>query len=164
MRLTLTESFSAVVIPILKLQKNSKKFCKGSEMYMKKKFITLCVLFGFAATAMTFASPKSEMNYYRYAQDLDQIEVINATELTLEELENRNGKLIIERVVGVVDNAETGEGHVLYEDLFNYISYKSTKGIKNGDVVCSYFIYNPSTNCSDDTIMRFDYIIDNIEN
>ena len=130
---------------------------------MKRKNILLWIaLTVFAACSLMFISPKSEMNYYRYAENLNQIEVVNASELTLKELENRNGKLIIERVVGVVKDAETGAGYEL-DNINYYISYANTKGIKNGDIVCSYFIYNPDTNYADDIIMRFDYVIDTIE-
>lgn len=89
----------------------------------------------------------------------DTAEIIDSADLTLEELENRNGKLIIERVVGVVDDAETGAGHQL-DNANYYISYKYVDGISNGDIMCTYFIYNPDTNYCDDIIMRFDYVID----
>ena len=84
-------------------------------------------------------------------------EVIDSSELSNEEIENRNGKLIIERVIGVVDDAETGAGHVLNNGNF-YISYKRVDGISNGDIICSYFVYNTETNYIDDIIMRFDYV------
>ena len=101
----------------------------------------------------------SEMNYSTYADSLDLAEVIDSSELSNEELENRNGKLIIERVIGVVDDAETGAGHVINNGNF-YISYKGVDNISNGNVICSYFVYNPDTNYIDDIIMRFDYIIE----
>ena len=84
-------------------------------------------------------------------------EIIDSNKLSTEELENRNGKLIIERVIGVVDDAETGAGLILGTEY--YISYKRVDGISNGDRICSYFVYNPDTNYIDDIIMRFDYVI-----
>jgi len=77
----------------------------------------------------------------------------------MEMLAARNGKLIIERAVGIVEDAETGAGHVIGYPEF-YISYARVEGISNGNVICTYFIYNPETNYEDDILMRFDYIID----
>lgn len=99
------------------------------------------------------------VDYYTLADQLNNAEIIDARDLTWEEIENRNGKLIIERVVGVVDNAQTGAGHVINVDDY-YICYASVGGISDGDIVCTYFIYNPRTNYTDDIIARYDYIID----
>ena len=102
-----------------------------------------------------------ENNYYAYANTLDLAEIINSNELTIEDLENRNGKLIIECVIGVVEDAKTGAGRVLDSDPnYYYISYKRVDGIESGDVVCTYLIYNPDNNYCDDIIERFDYIIE----
>lgn len=99
--------------------------------------------------------------YYALTDKLDLIEVIDSNKLTLEDLSNRNGKLIIERVVGIVTDVEKGDGEVLYGDpYYNYISYKDVPDISNGNIICSYFIYNPDTNYEDDILMRFDYIIE----
>ena len=86
----------------------------------------------------------------------NKVEVVNACDLTSEMLENRNGDIIIERVLGVVTDAENGHGCELNG---NYISYKSVDGISNGDVVCTYLIYNPDTNCIDDIEARYDYVM-----
>ena len=107
------------------------------------------------------AKANESLDYYEYAESLDLVEIINANELTSKDLTNRNGKLIIERCVGVVEDAETGAGRVLYGDPeYDYISYASVKGIRNGNIICTYFIYNPDTNYEDDIMIRFDYIID----
>lgn len=134
---------------------------------MKRKFITRItfLMAGIAlgvgiSHAIPKAEPTSEMNYYAYADSLDIIEIIDCADLTLEELENRNGKLIIERVIGVVDDATTGAGHAI-DNADDYISYSVVKDISKGNVICTYFVYNPDTNYCDDIISRFDYIIDN---
>lgn len=99
------------------------------------------------------------MDYYAYAESLDLIEVVNSPDLTMEELAVRNGKLIIEQVVGKVTNAETGEGYIIgYPDY--YMDYSMVKGIEDGSVVCSYMVYNPDSNYEDDILIRFDYVID----
>ena len=86
------------------------------------------------------------------------VKVINANDLTAETLENRNGDIIIERVLGVVTDAENGDGYEFHSNG-NYISYKSVNGISNGDVICTYFVYNPDTNCIDDITARYDYVM-----
>lgn len=114
-------------------------------------------------TSKATASESESLDYYEYAEFLNLVEIHNTNELTTEDLINRNGKLIIERCVGVVEDAETGAGRVLYGDPeYDYISYASVKGIRNGNIICTYFIYNPDTNYEDDILMRFDYIIDSM--
>lgn len=105
-------------------------------------------------------STSSQMDYYKYADSLGLIEIIDSNDLTLSMLQNRNGKLVIERVIGVVTDAETGKGNVLFNSNY-YISYADVPDIANGNVICTYLIYNPDTNYEDDIIARFDYIIDN---
>ena len=107
-------------------------------------------------------SIKSRGEYYEdYADTLDLIEVIDSNDLTIEALSNRNGKLVIERVIGIVEDAETGAGSVLNGDKnYYYISYDEVEGIHNGDIICSFIIYDPDTNYEDDIMLRFDYIID----
>ena len=109
------------------------------------------------------ANANNGMDYYAYAEKLDLIEIIDSPDLTMEMLESRNGKLIIERAVGVIKDVETGEGYILGYPEF-YISYKQlvneNENVQNGNVVCSYLVYNPDNNYCDDIIMRFDYLID----
>ncbi len=101
----------------------------------------------------------NKTNYYKIADAHASIEIVNSCDLTLEELQNRNGKLIIEKVIGEVDNFITGAGHVVDNPNY-YISYAGMEGISNGNIICSYMIYNPDNNFEDDIIYRFDYIID----
>jgi len=117
---------------------------------------SVILLVSLAIMAKTSAN---EMDYYAYADSLDLIEIVNSPDLSMEDLAGRNGKLIIEQVVGVVTDAETGDGYIVgYPDY--YISYARVDGIQNGDVVCSYMVYNPDNNYEDDILIRFDYIID----
>jgi glycerophosphoryl diester phosphodiesterase len=67
------------------------------------------------------------MSYHDYTSELNLIEIIDSEALTAETLENRNGKLIIERVIGVVDNAKTGAGYEINSEY--YISYSDVEGI-----------------------------------
>lgn len=135
-----------------------KKFNVDNGFYWVIGILLVCMV----VVIIKYEMPASETDFYAHADSLDLIEIIDAQDLTLEELENRNGKLIIERVIGIVENAETGDGCCINgEEYWNYISYKGTPGIRNGDIICSYMIYNPDNNYEDDIIMRFDYIIDN---
>ena len=85
------------------------------------------------------------------------IEIVDSENLTIEDLQNRNGKLIIERVVGVVVD-DDGNGYPIYDSNY-YICYKSVEGASKGDVICTYLVYNPFNNYEDDIIFRFDYIM-----
>ena len=101
---------------------------------------------------------ETETDWAAYADSLDLAEIIGTADLDVEELEHRDGKLIIERVISVADDDE-GNGHVLADG--SYIAYKSMKGdVAKGNVVCTYFVYNPDTNAVDDVLMRFDYVIE----
>ena len=75
---------------------------------------------------------------------------------TYEELTNRNGRIFIEVVSGIVLDEE-GNGKQLNtsSDRGNYIAYNDK--YKAGDKVISLFIYNPFTNAEDDIIVRLDY-------
>ena len=127
------------------------------------------------ATAKTFSWVE---NYDEIADDLELFKIYNSADLTEEILINRNGDLIVEKLYGIVIDDE-GNGKILesnddfkkahnrqYESIdFNnyYISYKRVEGVKKGDIVLTYCIYNPNSNYSDDIIARFDYIMDNVE-
>ena len=127
-------------------------------MHKKKSIAVLVIAVAIILISSYITRPKAN-DYYSYAESLDLMEIYNSPDLTMEMLAARDGKLIIERVVGIVKDAETGEGYIIGYPEF-YISYASVNGISNGDVVCSYFIYNPDNNYEDDILMRFDYIID----
>jgi hypothetical protein len=137
---------------------------------MKKKtiigLVTVAVLFialgVINCTEASESETSPEVNYSAYADQLELLKIFesnapNAVSL----IENRNGKLLIEKVIGIVDNANTGDGHVL-DNADSYICYKSVDGIRKGNIICTYFIYNPDTNYIDDILMRFDYIIDSM--
>ena len=111
------------------------------------------------ATENTINGEKS-LEYYRMlSDDLGIIEIYDSEDLTLEMLQHRNGKLIIERCIGMVTSPE-GDGTILDgDDEYYYISYSDMEDIEVGDVIVSYFLYNPDTNYEDDVLERFDYVI-----
>ncbi len=122
-----------------------------------KKATLLLAISIIASIVLCICANKRETSHHNGADNL--IEIVDMNDLTIEDLQSRNGKIIIERVVGVVDNAETGSGHVVCNENY-YISYNEVQGISNGDMICTYFIYNPETNWEDDIIFRFDYIVE----
>lgn len=73
-----------------------------------------------------------------------------------EELTNRNGRIYIEVVDGIVLDEE-GNGKILnaLPDNGDYIAYNEK--YHAGDKVISLFIYNPLSNAEDDIIVRIDY-------
>ena len=86
--------------------------------------------------------------------------IFDASELTTEMLESRSSEVvIIERCISIVTNAnEEGDGKMLNYDGDYYI--KHDKGIEDGTIMLSYFIYNPNTQYYDDIIERYDFVLD----
>lgn len=88
-----------------------------------------------------------------------EVEVYETDDLSTEILETRQGKgkLIIERCVGIVTDAEKGDGKILNTTSeYDYISYRGVKGnLHKGDIVITYFVYNPDNNYVDD-MERYD--------
>ena len=97
-----------------------------------------------------------------YETDIRKIEIYDTNDLDAETLESReiNGKLIVERLYGVVLN-EQGDGELLdCKTEFNYISYRSIiDSVNVGDVICTYVIYNPENDYVDDIIERWDWTV-----
>ena len=89
--------------------------------------------------------------------------VIDCNDLTENMLLHRSNRkqhiMYIERIVGrVIDNK--GNGKVLNPPKNGgyYISYSSVKGVRKGDLVITYCVYNPYSNYDDDVIERWDFI------
>ena len=94
-------------------------------------------------------------------EDTYKTEIYNTNELSTETLTNRNGKIIIEKVIGKATN-DNLDGKILncIDEEHDYISYKNVAGVKKNDTVLTYFIYNPSNNVEDDVLIRINFIID----
>lgn len=92
---------------------------------------------------------------------LSQYELYDTSELTAEMLENRNGKTIIERCIGIVTNDDTGDGAILNGNpKYYYISYDCIlDDVDEGTIVLTYMIYDPKTDFIDDIMERYDFII-----
>ena len=96
------------------------------------------------------------------SMEYENVKIYDSSEITYEILSNRNGKIIIEEVIGEVTSTK-GDGEVLNcaDPDYNYISYSNVKGAKKGDIILTYLIYNPDSNAEDDVILRYDYITNN---
>ena len=89
-----------------------------------------------------------------------RVEIIDSADCTYDYITHRDGKIVIERVVGVCLN-EQKDGVITNpsENMGTYISYRSVEGVEAGDTVVTYYIYNPESNAEDDVLERFDYVI-----
>lgn len=112
----------------------------------------------------------SQVEFYdNMIEDANTMEIYNTSELTPQIMANRNGKVIVEKIVGKVINdrldgeilnCDIEEGGYTNKDGENYISYQRVDGAKKGDKILTYYIYNPFTNEQDDVMTRLDFIID----
>lgn len=89
------------------------------------------------------------------------MEIYDTSQMTEEILTNRNGKIIVEKIIGKVTSYKL-DGKILNGNASNgnYISYERVDGAKQGDTILTYYIYNPFTNEVDDVLTRLDFIID----
>lgn len=112
----------------------------------------------------------SQVEFYdSMIQDVNAIEIYDTSELTPQIMANRNGKIIVEKIIGEVTNhnldgkilnCDTDNGGYTNKDGGNYISYERVDGAKEGDKILTYYIYNPFSNEQDDVLTRMDFIID----
>ena len=146
--------------------------------------LTLCLLIGILIGNNLSFSVKDKViettnkSYYYNSQvefydnmieDVNTMEVYDTSELTHEIMANRNGKIVVEKIIGEVVNQNL-DGKILnasnkQENYLNksdglYMNYKRVDGAKRGDKILTYFIYNPFTNEQDDVLTRLDFIID----
>lgn len=139
---------------------------------MKKLIALLLIVFLFVvpficASASEIPSPIEdiETSLVRLldAAGHENIVVYDASELTTEILENRRGTMVVERCIGMVTDAENGDGVILnaYDEEYNYIGYRGIYWpLNKGTVVLSYMVYNPNNEYIDDIVERYDFILD----
>lgn len=117
---------------------------------------------GITITTGDYSSQEEEfLANFEESVSESEYELYDCSELTAEILENRNGKFIVERCIGIIMD-DNGSGRLLnYENPeFNYISYRtSVVNPKKGQIILSYMVYNPETNYTDDIMKRYDYVI-----
>lgn len=117
---------------------------------MNKKTVVWLI---FIVLVAVFVFQSSKKNQY------DEYEFYEISELNSDILQHRNGKVIVERCVGVVISDDK-DGEILNttDTTHNYVSYSGVKGAKKGNKIVTYFVYNPKTNYEDDILERYDYI------
>lgn len=96
----------------------------------------------------------------------ENVKVYDSSEITLDLLENREGKTIVERCYGVVLDMETGDGRIINaaDGAGNYISYRSVYQTHDeNSIMLTYLVYNPENNYCDDIIIRYDFVLEKEE-
>ena len=119
-------------------------------------------IISFAMLTGVTSKAADPVDYYRELVDeMEIIQIYDSADLTMEMLQNRNGKIIIEKCIGIVTD-DKGNGKLLNcrNPEYYYISYKEVPNANFGDVIVTYFVYDPSTNIEDDIMERYDIIID----
>ena len=103
----------------------------------------------------------SQVEFYDNMIANVSMEMYDTSVMTEEILTNRNGKIIVEKIIGKVTTYKL-DGKILNGNASNgnYISYERVDGAKQGDTILTYYIYNPFTNEADDVLTRLDFIID----
>ena len=104
-----------------------------------------------------------QASYTDVAKNATITRVINCDKLTEKMLTHRSSKkrhiMYIERIVGrVTDNKKNGKVLNPPKNGGYYISYRSVKNARKGDLVITYCVYNPYSNYDDDVIERWDFI------
>lgn len=125
--------------------------------------LILCVL----AIAGVFDDPYThiEKNVISLLENtgFKNVKVYDASEITPDILENREGKTVVERCYGVVLDMETGDGRIINaaDGAGNYISYRSVYQTHDeNSIMLTYLVYNPENNYCDDIIIRYDFVLE----
>ena len=131
---------------------------------MKKKTTIITVILSLIIAITASAAGIRSINWYKKYIKRHKIAKIREywnEDISYEMLANRGDDIIIEKILGTVVNKKK-DGRVLnpVDPDYDYISYKSVKGAKKGDVVLTVCIYQPNNSYEDDVVARFDYIID----
>ena len=122
----------------------------------------------FALAAAYVANPataktKAKTEQGSLADYEDRLRVYDASELTGKILREREGTILIERVLGTCLD-EDGNGRMLNPDNPDYdrISYADVENVHAGDVVETYLVYDPTTTGYEDVVVRFDFVVDKV--
>lgn len=112
----------------------------------------------------------SQIEFYdKVISDINTLEIYDTSELTPQIMANRNGKIIVEKIIGKVTNQKLDgeilncnaeDGGYTNKDGGNYISYERVERAREGDKIVTYYIYSPFSNEQDDVLTRLDFIID----
>ena len=109
----------------------------------------------------TTSAPVNATEYTKAVKAAPITKVIDCNDLTEEMLTTRtdHNVMYIERIIGkVTDNKKNGKVLNPPKNGGYYISYRSVKNARKGDLVITYCVYNPYSNYDDDVIERWDFI------
>lgn len=117
--------------------------------------LILCITLIICSGILTSASEYTDL-----AEGVGTVREYWCDELTTDILVNRGTDVIIEKIIGICLDSE-GNGQIVNpaDPEYNYISYKSVKGVYPGDVVLTLCIYQPCNDYEDDVAQRFDYVL-----
>lgn len=92
------------------------------------------------------------------------IVLYDSSGLSVEEIERRNGAVIVERCICYVNTFDNGEGSgtILnaFDKDFSYIHFSDMgEEIHKGTIVVSYLVYNPDNNYVDDVSDIYDFVL-----
>lgn len=94
------------------------------------------------------------------AAGAENIVLYDCSELSAEILENRQGTTVVERCVGLVTDADAGDGKILNTTGGYYISYRGVYHPKTeGTLILSYMVYGSDNNYIDDIVERYDFVL-----
>lgn len=129
---------------------------------MKKK-VTIILMILMTIITIT-ASAATSVGFYKKLIKREKIGKIREywnEDITCEILQNRGDDIIVEKIIGTVVDRK-GNGRIMnpVDPKHDYISYKSVKCARKGNVILTICIYTPGNNYEDDVCERFDYIID----
>lgn len=154
---------------------------KPSVSVLLVMFLLLGVYIGYnlpKTNNIISSTNKTENSSYNYSQvefydkmikEVGTMQIYDTSDLTPQIMNERNGKIIVEKIIGEVTNdkldgkilnCDVDNGGYTNKDGGNYINYERVDGAKKGDKILTYFIYNPFTNEQDDVLTRMDFIID----
>lgn len=88
------------------------------------------------------------------------LDAVDSSKLTYGKITSRKYTVIVERCIGKVRNKKK-DGRILNaaDGSGDYISYRSVD-CEKGDIVVSYFLWNPENNIEDDIIARWDFVLE----
>lgn len=124
--------------------------------------LAIILTFSFVENAEAATKSTAIQKYRKEAKKIEKkykIKAVDSSALTYNKITHRKNQVLIERCIGKVKNKKK-DGKLLNgnSDYGTYISYKNIK-CKKGDIIVSYFLWNPENNAEDDVIARWDFVI-----
>jgi len=129
----------------------------------------LAIVFLFALASVDSKDTVRQVAEYNYSEieaeflaNFSDYKVFDTSELTAEILESRDC-LIIERCIGKVLDAESGDGQVLNTDdgFYDYISYsRCAFPVSDGQIILTYLLYDADGHGVDDISVRYDFVLE----